>query len=83
MTDYHVIIIGAGIGGLTAALSLQHHRMRVSIYEQAPELREFGAGLLAAPNAMTDLFAEIRSKADNGERRTVQVPQLDTAEQTG
>ena len=52
MTEYHVMIIGAGIGGLAAALSLQRHGMRVSIYEQAPELREFGAGLMVTPNAM-------------------------------
>jgi salicylate hydroxylase len=46
------MIIGAGIGGLTAALSLQRHGLRVSVYEQAPELREFGAGLMVTPNAM-------------------------------
>jgi tripartite-type tricarboxylate transporter receptor subunit TctC len=52
MTGCHVIIIGAGIGGLAAALSLHRHGMRVSVYEQAPELREFGAGLMVTPNAM-------------------------------
>jgi salicylate hydroxylase len=52
MTDCHVIIIGAGIGGLAAALALQRHGLRVSVYEQAPELREFGAGLVVTPNAM-------------------------------
>jgi salicylate hydroxylase len=52
MTRCHVIIIGAGIGGLTAALSLQRHRFRVSVYEQASELGEAGAGLLVTPNAM-------------------------------
>jgi salicylate hydroxylase len=52
MTDCHVIIIGAGIGGLAAALALQRHGLRVSVYEQAPELREFGAGLIVTPNAM-------------------------------
>jgi salicylate hydroxylase len=49
---WHVIVIGGGIGGLTAALSLQHHGFKVSLYEQASELREFGAGLLITPNAM-------------------------------
>jgi 2-polyprenyl-6-methoxyphenol hydroxylase-like FAD-dependent oxidoreductase len=51
-THCHVIVIGAGIGGLTAALSLQRHGFKVSVYEQASELREFGAGLLVTPNAM-------------------------------
>jgi salicylate hydroxylase len=55
MKHCHVIIIGAGIGGLTAALSLQRHGFRVSIYEQASELREIGAGLLVTPNAMRAL----------------------------
>jgi len=48
----HVIVVGAGIGGLTAALSLQRHGFRVSVYDQASELGEFGAGLLVTPNAM-------------------------------
>ena len=51
-THCHIIVIGAGIGGLTAALSLQRHGFKVSVYEQASELREFGAGLLVTPNAM-------------------------------
>jgi salicylate hydroxylase len=49
---WRVIIIGGGIGGLSAALSLQHHGFSVSLYEQASGLREFGAGLLVTPNAM-------------------------------
>jgi salicylate hydroxylase len=52
LTHCHVIVIGAGIGGLTAALSLQRYGFKVSVYEQASELREFGAGLLVTPNAM-------------------------------
>jgi salicylate hydroxylase len=52
MTDCHVMIVGAGIGGLTAALSLQHHGVQVSVYERASELREFGAGVMVTPNAM-------------------------------
>jgi len=31
MTRCHIIIIGAGIGGLTAALSLQRHGFSVSV----------------------------------------------------
>jgi phytoene dehydrogenase-like protein len=33
MTDCRVMIIGAGIGGLAAALALQRHGLRVSVYE--------------------------------------------------
>jgi len=51
MDDLHTLIIGAGIGGLTAALSLQRAGYRVSVYEQAPELGEVGAGVTITPNA--------------------------------
>ena len=49
--DVHVIIIGAGIGGLTASLALQRVEFRVSVFEQAPELGEVGAGLTLYKNA--------------------------------
>jgi salicylate hydroxylase len=55
MIDCHNIIIGAGIGGLTAALSLQHHGFKVTVCEQASELKEVGAGLVLTPNAMRAL----------------------------
>jgi len=57
MTDCDIAVIGAGIGGLTAALSLQRHGFTVSVYEQTAELREFGAGLVVTPNAMHALDA--------------------------
>jgi salicylate hydroxylase len=47
-----ISIVGAGIGGLSAALSLQHFGYRVSVFEQARELREIGAGVAISPNAM-------------------------------
>jgi salicylate hydroxylase len=47
-----IAIIGGGIGGLSAALSLQHFGYRVSVFEQARELREIGAGVAISPNAM-------------------------------
>ena len=51
MRDLHVLIAGAGIGGLTTALALQRAGIAVSIYEQAPVLSEVGAGLTLASNA--------------------------------
>ncbi|MBV8839349.1 MAG: FAD-dependent monooxygenase [Alphaproteobacteria bacterium] len=50
--DLRIAIIGGGIGGLTAALALQHFGFRVALFEQARELREIGAGVVISPNAM-------------------------------
>src|SRR6516162_5561931 len=47
-----VSIVGGGIGGLTAALALQHFGYRVSVFEQSHELYEVGAGVTITPNAM-------------------------------
>ena len=52
MQDTRISIIGGGIGGLTAALALQHFGHRVALFEQAEELREIGAGVTITPNAM-------------------------------
>jgi salicylate hydroxylase len=53
--DGPVAIIGGGIGGLTAALSLQHFGAPVRVFEQARALREIGAGVTITPNAMNAL----------------------------
>jgi salicylate hydroxylase len=45
------IIVGAGIGGLSAAIALSQAGFRVAIYERARTLEEFGAGLQLTPNA--------------------------------
>ena len=47
-----VIISGAGIGGLTAALCFLRHGAEVTVLERAPELGEVGAGIQLPPNAM-------------------------------
>jgi salicylate hydroxylase len=46
-----IAVIGAGIGGLTAALAFARQGCRVDIFERSPELREAGAGLQLSPNA--------------------------------
>jgi salicylate hydroxylase len=45
------LIVGAGIGGLTAALALGRAGFRVAIFEREAVLEEFGAGLQLTPNA--------------------------------
>ncbi|MFX8668544.1 NAD(P)-binding protein, partial [Acinetobacter baumannii] len=45
-----IIIAGAGIGGLATALSLLKRGIDCEVYEQAPELREVGAGLWVSMN---------------------------------
>lgn len=47
----NLVIAGAGIGGLTAALSLARIGARVSVFEQAERLEETGAGVQLTPNA--------------------------------
>jgi salicylate hydroxylase len=44
-------IIGAGIGGLTAALSLIKQGVDVHVFEQADAVSEIGAGVQISPNA--------------------------------
>lgn len=46
------IIIGAGIGGLTTAIALAQKGINVKIFERANEIKEVGAGVWVAPNAM-------------------------------
>ena len=46
-----IIVAGAGIGGLTAALTLAARGFRVVILEKAERLEEAGAGLQLSPNA--------------------------------
>jgi salicylate hydroxylase len=46
-----ILVAGAGIGGLTAALALARKGFRVIVCEQAQELSETGAGLQLSPNA--------------------------------
>src|ERR1700757_1943518 len=53
----NVAIVGAGIGGLAAALALLRRGIDVQVYEQAPELRELGAGVQISANGTRILHA--------------------------
>ena len=44
------VVVGGGIGGLTAALSLRQAGVRVEVFEQASALTDIGAGIQLSPN---------------------------------
>jgi salicylate hydroxylase len=50
MSEPDVIVVGGGIGGLSAALALGREGLRVRVLERAEEFSEVGAGLQIAPN---------------------------------
>jgi salicylate hydroxylase len=52
VTADRVLIAGAGIGGLTAALALARQGIDVTVFEQAEALQEAGAGIQLSPNAV-------------------------------
>jgi 2-polyprenyl-6-methoxyphenol hydroxylase-like FAD-dependent oxidoreductase len=47
-----IAIVGAGLGGLAAAITLRQQGFEVRVYEQAPKLAEFGAGINISPNSV-------------------------------
>jgi len=46
-----IVVAGAGIGGLTAALALAARGFRVEVFDKAETLAETGAGIQLSPNA--------------------------------
>jgi len=71
------VIVGAGIGGLTAAIALRQAGVDAHVYEQASELREVGAGIQLSPNAtrilvrlgLGEAFARVGSRPEAIEHR--------------
>jgi 2-polyprenyl-6-methoxyphenol hydroxylase-like FAD-dependent oxidoreductase len=52
-----VLVVGGGVGGLTAALCLHQAGFEAEIFEQAPELGELGVGFNVLPHAISVLTA--------------------------
>src|ERR1700682_2546209 len=52
MRSMRVLVVGGGIGGLSAALAMRFAGAKVRVYEQAAELSEVGAGVGLFPNSM-------------------------------
>ncbi len=72
----HAAVVGAGIGGLAAAIALRQAGWEATVYEAAPEVRPLGAGLSIWPNgvrALRDLgladLAAAAPRADGALRR--------------
>lgn len=51
----NIVIVGAGLGGLAAALYLHRDGHNVAVYEQATSLGELGAGIVVPPNLVRPL----------------------------
>ncbi len=66
MSERTALVVGGGIGGLTAALCCAQQGMSASVFEQAPEFGEVGAGIQLSPNCtrvLHDLGLESELKA--------------------
>lgn len=64
----HVLVIGAGLCGLGAAISIALEGHQVSVFESAPQLHQAGAGIQITPNGVRILrrwgvTEELTSKA--------------------
>lgn len=52
----HIIIVGAGIAGLSLALALAKAKHKILILESAPRLAKIGAGIQMTPQAVKHFF---------------------------
>jgi len=52
-----IIIVGAGVGGLTLGLALHQAGMPCRIFESVPEIKAVGVGINLLPHATKELAA--------------------------
>ncbi|HZP41719.1 MAG TPA: NAD(P)/FAD-dependent oxidoreductase [Candidatus Binatia bacterium] len=77
----HVAVVGAGIGGIAAALLLARGGARVTLFERDPEPRTVRAGLLLQPNGLAVLYG--LDLDERLQRRGARVSQLRVADAAG
>ena len=73
----HIIVAGAGLGGLTLALCLARAGFRVTVLEQAKVLGEVGAGVQISANGarvlyhlgLADALNRVAFRPESGEMR--------------
>ena len=73
-----ILIAGGGIGGMSAAAALLQRGFDVTVFEQAGELREVGAGIQISPNGNRALdsigaFSQLRELSCRAERKEVRL----------
>jgi 2-polyprenyl-6-methoxyphenol hydroxylase-like FAD-dependent oxidoreductase len=56
MTTSPVLIAGAGIGGLSVALTLHQIGVPCVVFESVPEIKPLGLGINIQPNAVRELY---------------------------
>jgi 5-methylphenazine-1-carboxylate 1-monooxygenase len=56
MTKSRVLIAGAGIGGLSVALSFQQIGVPCAVFESVAEIKPLGVGINLQPNAVREMY---------------------------
>ncbi|KAL1844646.1 hypothetical protein VTK73DRAFT_2101 [Phialemonium thermophilum] len=57
--DFHIAIVGGGIGGLALAVALTRYDISFTLYEAAPQFGTVGAGVGLGPNALRAMDAVV------------------------
>ncbi|MBH8565507.1 FAD-dependent monooxygenase [Nostoc sp. CENA67] len=78
-----VAIVGAGPGGLAAAIALRKHGIDAQVYEKAHALRPVGAGLSLHPNGLNSLEAIAPGITDALKRSGSQIRKINLKKTTG